>query len=472
MNLDRQFENRLHALFPHSAQVIGGGIEGCSTARFLQRYGIRTVLRDRNPEFTAPEDLEAEICCGEGYLRDIPANATIMRSAGVRFDLPAFQTHRAAGGTVLSQVRLFCTLYHLLHPEGKIVGVTATMGKGTTCTFLSEMLKAAGISHTLLGNFGTPMLDSLQGGKLPDAVILELSSFQLSDFCPGDGVSAADIAPDIAIFGHVTIEHLDWHRDQVEYWNSKANLAAHQAPEQLAVHLTDDPGSLFCGMAGHAGRHTLGPDGDLSIDGSRLRDASGNVLLEVSELKVPGTFQLENAGLAWLAARQLGVSDALCRIGAASFSGLRHRLMYAGSADGIRYYDDSYATRPDAAIAAIRTFDHTPLAIILGGSDKKIDFTEFTSAIRKHPTVRYIALIGATAPILAKSFAAGGTAPFPVESFPDLPRAFAACETALGKTGGALLMSPACASFGLFRNYKERGEAFLRLAAERTGKSV
>lgn len=469
MSVTDRLKNRVRELFPYSAQIVGAGIEGMSSLRFLREIGIDVVLRDRNPQVTAPADVK--IVSGDGYLEEIPQNATLMRSAGIRFDLPALEAHRAAGGHTLSQARLFCALHRTLHPKGHIVGVTATMGKGTICTILSEMLTAANVPHAVLGNIGKPMLDVLLEDDVPSTVILELSSFQLSDFAPGDGLSESDISPDVAVFGHVTIEHLDWHTGQVEYWESKANLAAHQLDRQLAVHLAEDPGSVFCGMAGSASRWTLGSSGELSIAGDSLVDRAGNTLLKSAQLRVPGRFQLENVGLAWLAARGLDIANLPCQQGACAFKGLRHRLMWAGEANNVSYYDDSYATRPEATLAAIETFSETPLSLILGGSDKGIDFDALVQGVLSHASIRHVALIGATAPRLREAFSRAGHPPFELQEYPGLPEAFTACEHTLQSSGGALLLSPACASFGLFANYKERGEAFLRLAAERTGET-
>lgn len=185
-------------------------------------------------------------------------------------------------------------------------------------------------------------------------------------------------------------------------------------------------------------------------------------------MKVPGAFQLVNASLAWAAARTLGATDESCHAGAVEFSGLVHRLQFAGEKDGIRYYNDSYATRPEAALAAVEALSDRPLALVLGGSDKGVEFDELAAGLRGSKHLRFVALIGATAGRLRQALEQEGPVPFELVDFPHLPEAFAACREAMAG-GGSVLLSPACASFGLFKNYKERGEAFLALAKSVTG---
>lgn len=216
-------------------------------------------------------------------------------------------------------------------------------------------------------------------------------------------------------------------------------------------------------MAGSGIPHGIGEGGELVPDREVVRDAQGNVVLRREDMKVPGAFQLVNASLAWAAARILGASDESCHAGAVGFEGLPHRLQFAGEQNGIRYYNDSYATRPEAALAAVEALSDRPLALILGGSDKGIDFTELAEGLRAASNLKFVGLIGATAERLRAALEQEGPLHFALMDFPHLPQAFDACRQAVAQ-GGSVLLSPACASFGLFKNYKERGEAFLALA--------
>jgi len=463
MKLDDSVLQALRVLVPEPVEIVGGGLEGQSTARFLLSAGYeRLTLRDRNPEVQAPDG--CALRTGEGYLDGMADKGTIVRSAGIRPDLPAFAAARERGVRVVSQLHLFLGLFQGVR-GGRVAGVTGTFGKGTITTILSRMLDASGVRHVVGGNIGIAMLDLLRQDDLPDLAVLELSSFQLSDLGPVPGLPPQAFAPRLGLSGRVTIEHLDWHRDQIEYWEAKARLCEEQTDSDHAVFLADDPGSLFVGMAGSSLHHGVGPGGLFEPRRDGLYDAEGMRILGREEMRVPGAFQIQNAALALQACLLLGGSLEASLSAARAFEGLPHRLQFAGEADEVRFYNDSYATRPEATLAAVEALSNAPLALILGGSDKGIDFAELAAGLRGAEHLRYVALIGATAGRLRAALEQGGALAFPLVDHPHLPEAFAACRSAM-RGGGAVLLSPACASFGLFRNYKERGEAFLALARQ------
>ena len=465
----------LRELVPEPVEIVGGGLEGQSTARFLLGAGYeRLTLRDRDPSVHVPDGCERRT--GPGYLADLPergthagtgthlGTGTLIRSAGIRPDLPELARFADAGGRILSQLHIFLGLFQGVR-GGRAVGITGTFGKGTVTTFLSRMLERSGIAHAVGGNIGTPMLDLLLEEDLPGVAVLELSSFQLFDLAPVHGLASiapSAFSPRIGVSGRVTIEHLDWHRDQVEYWNAKARLCEEQSDSDHSVFLSQDPGSVFVGMAGSSITHPVGPGGEMEPRKDAVVDDDGKTILSRSDMRVPGAFQLSNAALAWTTARVLGAKDAACREAAQAFEGLPHRLQYAGEREGVRFFNDSYATRPEATLAAVEALSGAPVALILGGSDKGIDFAELSAGLRASPHLAHVALIGATAGRLRTALEASGPLPFSVQDHPGLGEAFEDCARAV-PAGGAVLLSPACASFGLFRNYKERGEAFLAL---------
>jgi UDP-N-acetylmuramoylalanine--D-glutamate ligase len=470
MRLPAESLKLLRELVSEPVEIVGGGVEGQSTARFLLGAGFeRVTLRDRDPDITVPEGCDRR--CGADYLFGLPAKGTVVRSAGVRSDLPELAEFASRGGQILSQLPIFLALYQG-SLGGRVVGITGTFGKGTVTTLLSGMLHVAGIEHVVGGNIGTPMLDLLLQDPVPETALLELSSFQLSDLAAPRslpaGLKREDFCPRVGVSGRVTIEHLDWHRDQIEYWNAKARLCEEQSDTDHAVFLSSDPGSVFVGMAGSGILHSVGEAGELVPGTDAIRDGEGQILLHRSEMKVPGAFQLVNTSLAWVAARILGASDEACRSGAIGFVGLPHRLQFSGEKDGVRFYNDSYATRPEATLAALEAVSDRSVALILGGSDKGIEFDALAQGLKAARNLKFVALIGATAPPLRKALERDGRPHFLLIDFPHLPEAFEACRKAM-TGGGNVLLSPACASFGLFKNYKERGEAFLALTKSVVG---
>ncbi|MBK8801221.1 MAG: UDP-N-acetylmuramoyl-L-alanine--D-glutamate ligase [Fibrobacteres bacterium] len=455
----------LRELVPEPVEIIGGGVEGQSTVRFLLGAGYeRLTLRDRNPDVPVPGGCDRRT--GEGYLLDLPMKGTLIRSAGIRPDLGAFVDFRNQGGRVLSQLHIYLALAQGVRGQ-RVAGITGTFGKGTITTLISRMLQEAGIAHLVGGNIGTPMLDLLCGPDIPEIALLELSSFQLCDLGVPEGFTSLPrqaFVPRVGVSNRVTIEHLDWHKDQIEYWDAKARLCEDQGDDDHAIFLSQDPGSVFVGMAGSAIEHPIGLRGQFEPKTDVVLDEHGEVALRRDRMRVPGAFQLSNAALAWAAAKTLGADDKSCQVAAESFEGLPHRLQFAGEHGNVRYYNDSYATRPEATLAAVEALSGAPLALILGGSDKGIDFSELAEGLRASPHLRHVCLIGATAARLREAIQAAGAPPFALVDHPHLPEAFADARSAVS-AGGAVLMSPACASFGLFKNYKERGEAFLELVA-------
>lgn len=455
----------LRELVPEPVEIVGGGVEGQSTVRFLLGAGYeRLTLRDRNPDVSVPDGCARRT--GESYLVDLPPKGTVIRSAGIRPDIPAFAEFRADGGRILSQLHIYLALAQGVRGQ-RVAGITGTFGKGTITTLISRMLEQAGIPHLVGGNIGTAMLDLLVGPSIPEIALLELSSFQLCDLGVPEGFTALDrsaFVPRVGVSNRVTIEHLDWHKDQIEYWDAKARLCEDQGEDDHAIFLSQDPGSVFVGMAGSAIEHPIGPRGQFDPQTEIVLDEHGEVALRRDRMRVPGAFQLSNAALAWATAKTLGADDESCRIAAEGFEGLPHRLQFAGEHGAVRYYNDSYATRPEATLAAVEALSGAPLALILGGSDKGIDFAELAEGLRASPHLRHVCLIGATAGRLREALEVAGKPPFVLVDHPHLAEAFADARSAIAE-GGAVLMSPACASFGLFKNYKERGEAFLGLVA-------
>ncbi len=516
-------------LFPEPVAVLGYGVEGRSTVRHLLRRGYRDlVVLDRNePDEPLPAGVRGVF--GADHLdalavasgKETPLIRTVFRAPGVRPFTPALDAFLARGGCLTSQVE---AVFALLGRD-RIAGVTGTVGKGTCCSLLSAMLTAADVPHRLAGNIGVPPLDALDdfreaaagAGTKPlpqDAVLLlELSSFQLCTL---------QESPRVAVVLRTTTEHLDWHASREEYWDHKANLVRFQQAGDVVVYFDDVEGSRRIGGLGAGRRVCIRSDApqeapDASPGDGALRErghapeANGpeetvpeevvrltareavwtrrDFRLALADTNMTGAFNLENVAAAAAAAFALGAAPEAVRAGARAFTPLEHRIEFVRAHGGVRYFNDSYATRPEAALAAVRAFrtfrtvgpssaapesgawpedgaahtgDETALGLILGGSEKNADFSEFARALTEETHVRAIAFIGHTAARLERELEAAGAL---------AGRAHRRCDTleeALNYLRGeirtgVILLSPACASFGLFTNYKERGMAFKRL---------
>ena len=444
-----ELRERLQNVVLEPVAVLGYGTEGRSTLKLLLDCGFEEVAVLDRKEQELPEGVRGVF--GEDYLEGLSRFSTVVRSAGIKPTKPELAKFAEEGGTLTSQVQLFFDLY-----KGRIAGVTGTMGKGTTTMMISACLKAAGIAHEVGGNIGTPVLEILRKEDAAETAVLELSSFQLMDL---------KAAPRVGVVLRTTCEHLDWHSDEREYRMAKAQLVRNQRPEQLCVFCGDAEGSRQIAALSGARKKSYGRAGDCDavVADGVLHLPDGPI--ELAECKVRAPFMMENMAAAALAARELGAPWTAVRAALTGFEGLQYRLQFKGEARGIGYWNDSYATRPEAALAAARSFSG-PLAMILGGSEKNADFTELFDGLAALQNLKICALIGQTAERIAKGLVARDV---PYVRCNSLEEAVRMCEEALTEEGGGdVLLSPACASFGMFRNYKERGAIFDRIVASRS----
>jgi UDP-N-acetylmuramoylalanine--D-glutamate ligase len=439
--------------------VLGVGVEGRATIDYLLRHGVTNISAlDRQVVEGLPGGVQTLF--GQGYDQGLERFATVFRSPGIRPDHPELVRAAAGGARVTSAVS------HLLErcPAVPVVGVTGTVGKGTAASLIAAMLEAAGFSTHLGGNIGLSPLTFLDRVKPGDRVVLEISSFQALDISRSPGVG---------VILKTTSEHLDWHVDAAEYRRAKANLVSRQGPADAVVFNADSAGSVEIAGAS-SGRHlgyslTARPDPGLFLDdrGFVALDAGAEhrLPIDIRQVRLPGRFNLENVAAALLAARSAGADwEPICNA-AEEFAGLPHRFELVAESGGIRFVNDSYATRPEATLAALTAVADEPLALILGGSEKHARFDDLVHGLSEHPRLGYVALIGATAERLERAIAALGAVAFRFEIHDGLEPAFRAAVQSLTQ-GGVVLLSPACASFGLFPNYKVRGETFRALSSE------
>jgi UDP-N-acetylmuramoylalanine--D-glutamate ligase len=462
------------AALPGPVALLGYGVEGRETLRFLrrhrqpQRHGAGDLrVHDRNFSQGLPADAaefpDVRFDGEPGWEARLAEARTVIRSAGVRPDLPPLERARHRGAQVLSATQLFLRL-----APGPVAGVTGTLGKGTTVTLIGEALGAAGLPYRLGGNIGLNPLAFLDELTPDMRVVLELSSFQLMDL--------RDHHPRVAVVLRTTSEHLDWHRDVTEYRRAKQGLIAPRAAGQRVIFCADSPGSReVVGAAADEAwavslREPVAEGIGLDSAGSLCRYHGGHAvpLPDLARLALPGGFNRENAAAALLAAEALGAAPAVALAGIRAFPGLPHRLERVGRVGGVTCYNDSYATRPDATLGAVSAFAE-PLVLIVGGSEKHADFRGLMEALCGHPSLRLILFMGTTGPRMQNELAAaarrlGRDVP-PHRQVADLPAAVRDGLAALAGVdgGGVLLMSPACASFDMFPNYTVRGERFREL---------
>lgn len=413
--------------------ILGFGIEGKAAALYWLSKGAAITICDSNTELKVPAEYATKL--GIDYREDLDIYDLIVRSQSVRY--------RGDQAKVTSGIREFFS-----QCEAPIIGITGTKGKGTTSTLVARILQAAGKTVHLAGNIGHSPLDMLHEINPTDIVILELSSTQLIDM---------EYSPHIAVCLMIAPDHQDWHTDMEEYTKSKGNIFAHQKSVDIAIgKLGDEISERLAGLSpGTQLRYGMRP---------AARIESGRILIEdtdimgTEEVALRGAHNLDNICAAVTATWDLIGHDAVVTKRAiANFSGLEHRLEFAGEVEGVMYYDDSFSTNPDTAIAAIKSFEADKV-VILGGSSKKASFNELAQVVEDHHVIHAL-LIGEEACEIAKSLTRVGFTHFTIVKWTTMQQLI---DTAyqLTEPGDIVLLSPACASFDLFKNYKERGEQF------------
>ena len=345
-----------------------------------------------------------------------------------------------------------------------IIGVTGSKGKGTVSSFIAEILRAAGLRVHLVGNIGLPALNELSKIQKDDAVIYELSSFQLWD---------AQKSPHIAVLNNLEVDHLDVHDGFEDYVVAKMNIAKNQTENDFFIFNAENPIVL---------KNVENLKSQLKAELQPFQNYNlahiqenyflwgDEVLFETDILKIPGEHNQKNACAAMIATfdflREKGfeieeIFD-FWREGLSKFTGLPHRLKFVREFEGVRFYDDSIATTPGSAIAALNSFEK-PKILILGGSNKGADLSGLIEKIAKMPEqeLRKVILMGAESEKLAQKLISSG-----FERFINLgakTNMQEVVKTAFenAKSGDVVILSPAHASFDMFKSYVDRGEQFV-----------
>ncbi len=442
---------------------LGLGIENVSLARFLLNQGLEeiTILeRDKDSISDRLESLnkikKVNLVSGVDYLADLNQYQILFRSPGVPLHLEELKEAKESGVIISSAMRLFFDLC-----PGKIIGVTGSKGKGTTATLIFQILKEAGKDVYLGGNIGIAPFDFLNQLSTTSLIVLELSSFQLEDF---------EKSPQIAVVTNIFEEHLkaadpknpNFHKNFAEYINAKKNIIKYQNRQNFTI--TNFSNKLTKQLAQESqaqvyyfsGLERVGRGAFIDQDQIKIKVPAGEFLLaKISEIPLLGRHNWENVCAASITSYLAGAGmEAIIKI-IKSFSGLPHHLEDVGSVKDVSYYNDSAATVPTATILSLNGLTNRKV-IILGGSEKNSDFTALVERLKLDDITGVVLLPGAASSRIAALMEKSG------QHFNQVVDMSAAVTLAseLAQAGESVLLSPACASFGIFKNYRDRGEQF------------
>lgn len=425
--------------------IVGYATEGVVSARYFADKGHEITVCDKNPNLAVPHEFGRQL--GDTYLQDLDRFDLIVRSAGVH---PAVITAHNPGvvGKITTAVNEF-----LAHsPTHNTIGITGTKGKGTTSTLTAKILESHGRNVWLGGNIGRSPLEFIDEVQSDDWVVLELSSFQLYD---------VKHSPHIAVCLMVVPEHLDWHESLEDYYHAKSNLFRAQKSDDVAIYYADSDTSKQIASSGDGQLIPYFADPGAKVcEHDQIEIEKTTKICHVSELKLLGTHNWQNVCAAITAAWQAGCREPeKIKQAVVNFTGLPHRLELVRTFRDVSYYDDSFGTTPETAAVAIRAFAQ-PKILILGGSDKGATYDQLARAICGSG-VKHVVLIGETGPTIEKALLKAGYSGGKTVGLQSMRDIVNACSEN-AEPHDVVLLSPACASFDMFKNYKDRAEQFTK----------
>lgn len=426
--------------------ILGFAGQGQSSFEYWNRDGNQLTICDKDEKLEVPAGISANL--GSDYLNNLDQFDLIVRTP----ILHPSQIMKANPETpnILEKVWSNTNEFFKACPSKNIIGVTGTKGKGTTSTLISKMLEASGKRVHLGGNIGIPPLELMKDDIKPeDWVVLELANFQLIDL---------KASPHIGVVLMVEAEHLDWHDDVEEYISAKQQMFIHQSPEDIAVYFAKNQTSVSIADASNGKEvpYFAAPGAEVK-DGSVVID--GKEICKTTELKLLGEHNWQNVCAAVTAVWQITQDVDALRTALTSFTGLPFRIEFRREVNGVRYFNDSFATAPGACLAAMHSVPGRKIMII-GGYDRGLDLSGLAEDFKQHEQeIRHVLLIGASADRTAQSLSQAGFSEYTVtgaKNMTDIVRI--AQEKA--QHGDAVVLSPAFASFDMFKNFEERGKAF------------
>jgi len=437
--------------------VIGAARSGLAAADYLRRQGGLVTLADsKGRESFGPNLAELE---NQGVVLSLGAMPAVAAglfdlaviSPGVPLTIPLVQEIRRAGIPLVGELELA-----FRESRAAFVAITGTNGKTTTTALIGQILADAGLPVCIGGNIGTPLISQVETVSPHHTVVAEVSSFQLE--------TVQQFHPRVAVLLNLTPDHLDRHGDMTGYLAAKAGIFANQGSGDATILNYDDP--RIRGLAGQTHGRVIYFSQEAPLErGAFVRE--GKIIVNISgreaevipcrQIKLRGRHNLENCLAATAAASCLGVRPEAIAKTLASFPGVAHRLEWVANLDGVDYVNDSKGTNPDSTLKALDAYDQ-PIVLIAGGRSKGSDFIPLARAIRQK--VRRLILVGEAAPILRQAAADVGYDA--LQDAADFPQAVAMARAA-AQPGDVVLLSPACASWDMFRDFEERGDLFKQL---------
>ncbi len=441
--------------------VVGAGISGVAAAELLIRRGRPVILYDGKEGLDIEEVRkkspfleQVEVLAGELPKEAVEACDVAVLSPGVPMDIPAVEQMRAAGLELWGEIELAYAF-----EQGKVLAVTGTNGKTTTTSLLGAIMEHAGLDVKVVGNIGVPYTSLVSGTTKDSVTVAEISSFQLE--------TVHEFCPQVSAILNITPDHLNRHHTMDNYRQAKERIAANQGAGQFCILNYEDAAlkefssKVNAQIVFFSSKRELGQG--IYLDNGKIIwawDEKKETVCHVKELKLIGMHNYENVMAAAAMALVSGVPLEKIREALVTFSAVEHRIEYVVTKRGVRFYNDSKGTNPDAAIQAVRAMEW-PTLLIGGGYDKDSEYEDWINAF--DGKVKKLVLLGATREKIRDTAVRLGYPENDIILTDSLQEAVSACFTH-AVSGDAVLLSPACASWGMFQNYEQRGKIFKELA--------
>lgn len=417
--------------------IIGFGRSGQAAARYCALLGARVAVTDNRPESEFANILpnfsecHLNICFGGHPKSCFDGVDLIVVSPGVP-ELPQVAAARRNGIPVVGELELATQ-----EVTAKIIAITGTNGKSTTTALIGHLLNEGGITACVGGNIGTPLLDLLPRAKSAKVIVLEVSSYQLE--------TAPSFHPHVSVLLNITPDHLDRYGDMERYIEAKSLIFQNQTANDVCIYNVEDSEVATLAAAAVARRIPFSTQ-------------KPGVPYQLSDTQLTGVHNFENMIAAVLAVQAVGLSDEAIRRGLKTFQGLPHRLQFVRELGGVAYFDDSKGTNIGAVVKSLAGFSK-PVHLIAGGLGKGTRYAELRPSIAKH--VRTLILMGTDREIMREDLGDLAKTVL-VDSMKE------AVATAFGvaREGDVVLLSPACASFDMFKDYADRGNQFATCVKE------
>lgn len=422
--------------------IIGYDREGKISYDYFKKQGHTITILDAKEDKQVPEGVDAVL--GPKYLETASEYDLVIRTAGLPLD------KLFSAGVSPSKLWSGTNEFFKACPTKNIIGVTGTKGKGTTTSLIAAMLKKSGYRVHVGGNIGRPALDLLNDVITPnDWVVLELSSYQLSDI---------QSSPHIGVCLLIVPEHLDWHGDFANYTAAKANMFAYQSTDDIAIYYANSKDSrAIAARSNGTVMPYYSPPGAYIVDDYVVID--NTQICSVADIGLLGEHNWQNVCAAVTAVWQVTKNVRLMQAAIKEFKGLEHRIEYVGEKNGVRYYNDSFATGLHATVAAINAIPEQKI-VVIGGYDRMLNLDNFGGFIKnKAKNVKHVVLIGASKERVAQLFDKIGVPNYSISQATTMHHIVTDAQ-AKATSGDAIVFSPGFASFDMFNNFEERGQLF------------